>query len=109
MEIREVNTMIALQFNKLSMNFNTHLLLLNFNIRSSGANFDTFNCFTNLSNKKIYILSFLESLLNDNNKNLCTVEGYDGGISPMHRWRFICTYILQMSNQIITITMKVDS
>ena len=40
------------------MNSNTDLLLLNFNIRSIGANFDTFNCFTNLLNKKFYILSF---------------------------------------------------
>ena len=33
------------KFNKLSMNFNTDLLLLNFNIRSIGANLDAFNCF----------------------------------------------------------------
>ena len=38
------------KFNKLSMNSNTDLLLLNFNIRSICANFDTFNCFTNLLN-----------------------------------------------------------
>ena len=31
------------EFNKLSMNSNTDLLLVNFNIRSIGANFDTFN------------------------------------------------------------------
>ena len=31
------------KFNKLSMNSNTDRLLLNFNIRSIGANFDTFN------------------------------------------------------------------
>ena len=48
------------KFNKLSMNTNTDLLLLNFNIRSIGANLDTFNCFTNLLNKKIDILSFSE-------------------------------------------------
>ena len=46
------------KFNKLSMSSNTDLLLLNFNIRSVGANFDTFNCFTNLLNKKFDILSF---------------------------------------------------
>ena len=59
------------------MNSNNDLLLLNFNIISIGANFDTFNCFTNLLNKKCYILSFSESWLNDNNKNLYTIEGYD--------------------------------
>ena len=59
------------------MNCKTDLLLLNFNIRSIGANFNTFNCFTNLLNKKNYILSFSESWPNDNNKNLCTMEGYD--------------------------------
>ena len=58
------------KFNKLSMNSNTDLLLLNFNIRSIDINFDTLNCFTNLLNKKFDILSFSESLLNDNNKNL---------------------------------------
>ena len=40
------------KFNKLSMNSNTDLLLLNFKIRSIVANFDTFNCFTNQLNKK---------------------------------------------------------
>ena len=59
------------------MNSNTDLLLLNFNIRSIGANLDTFNCFTNLLNKKIDIHSFSESWLNDNNKNLYTIEGYE--------------------------------
>ena len=49
------------KFNKLGMNSNTDLLLLNFNIRSIGSNFDTFNCFTNLLNKKFGILSFSES------------------------------------------------
>ena len=48
------------------------ILQLNFNIRLIGANFDTFNCFTNLLNKKIDILSFSESWLNDNNKILYT-------------------------------------
>ena len=48
----------CLKFNKLSKNSDTDLLLLNFNIRSIGANFDTFNCFTNLLNKKFDILSF---------------------------------------------------
>ena len=56
-------------FNELSMNSNTDLLLLNLNIRSIGSNFETFNCFTNLLNKKIDILSIPESWLNDNNKN----------------------------------------
>ena len=37
------------KFNKLSMN--TDLLLLNFNMRLIGANFDPFNCFTNLLKK----------------------------------------------------------
>ena len=41
------------KFNKLSMNSNTDLLQINFDIRSMGANFDTFNCFTKLLNKKI--------------------------------------------------------
>ena len=65
------------KFNKLSMNSNTDLLLLNFNVRSIGANFDTFNGFTNLLNKKFDILSFSQSWLNDNNKNLYTIEGYE--------------------------------
>ena len=59
------------------MNSNTDLLLFNFNIRSIGANLDTFNCYTNLLNKKFYIHSFSESWLNDNNKNLYTIEGYE--------------------------------
>ena len=65
------------KFNKLSMNSNTDMLLLNFNIRFIGINFDIFNCFTNLLNKKFYIPSFSENWLNDNNKNLYTIEGYD--------------------------------
>ena len=65
------------KFNKLSMNSNTDLPLLNFNIRSIGANFDTFSCLTNLLNKKFDIFTFSESWLNDNNKNLYTIEGYD--------------------------------
>ena len=51
---------------------NTDLLLINFNIRSIGANFNTFNCFTTLLYKKCYVISFSESWLNDNNKNLYT-------------------------------------
>ena len=35
-----------IKFNKLSMNSDTDLMLLNFNMRSIGCNFDTFNCFT---------------------------------------------------------------
>ena len=46
-------------------------------VSSIGANFDTFNCFTNLLNKKFNILCFSESWLNDYNKNLCTIERYD--------------------------------
>ena len=67
----------CLKFNKLSMYSNTELLLLNLNIRSIGVNFDTFNCFTNLLNKKFDIHSFSGSWLNNNNKNLHTIEGYD--------------------------------
>ena len=52
-------------FNKLSMNSTTDLLLLNFNIRSIGGNFDTFNGFTIPLNKKFDILSFSESWLKD--------------------------------------------
>ena len=63
----------CLKFNKLSMNSNTDLLLLNFNIRSICANFDTFNCFTHLLSKNFDILRFSESWLNDNNKNLYTL------------------------------------
>ena len=59
------------------MNCNTDLLPLNSNVRSIGANFDTFICFTNLLNKKFDILSFSENWLNDNNENLYTIEGYD--------------------------------
>ena len=66
-----------LKFNKLSMNSNTDLLQLSFNTRSIGDNFDTFHLFTNLLNKKFDIQSFSESWLNDN-KNLHTIEGYDG-------------------------------
>ena len=62
---------------KFSRKSNTDLLLLNFKIKSIGSNFDTFNCFTNLLNKKFDILSFPESWLNDNNKNLYTIEGHD--------------------------------
>ena len=65
------------KFNKLSMNSHTDLLLLNFNIRAIGANFDILNCFTYLLNKKFYILSFSKSWLNDNNKNVYTTEEYD--------------------------------
>ena len=72
MEIRVVNTMIARSLINYNMNSNTDLLLLNFNIRLTAANFDIFNCFTNLLNKKINILSFSESWLNDKNKT--TVE-----------------------------------
>ena len=48
------------------------MLLFNFNIRSIGANFYTFNCFTNQVNKRngIPSLSFSESWQNNNNKNL---------------------------------------
>ena len=49
------------KFNKLSMNSNTDLLLLNFNMRSICAYFDTFNCYTNLLNKRFDILSISES------------------------------------------------
>ena len=59
------------------MNSNSDLLLLNFNIRAIGANFNTFNCFTNLPKKKYDILGFSESWLNNNNKNLYTIEGYE--------------------------------
>ena len=58
------------------MNSNTDLLLLNFNIRSIDTIFYRFNCFTNLLNKKIDILSFTEIWLKDN-KNLCIIVGYD--------------------------------
>ena len=61
MDIRVVNTIIARSSRNLSMNSNTNLLLLNFN----------------LLNKKNDILSFSESWLNDNNKNLYTIKGYD--------------------------------
>ena len=87
------------EFNKLSsinkFKSNTDLLLLNFNIRSIGANFDTFNCFTKLLNKKFDILSFSESWLNDNNKNLYTIEGmrlftmYDVTVAEVEVYLFI--------------------
>ena len=66
-----------LKFNKLNMNSNADLLLFSFNIRSIGANFDTFKCFTNPLNKKLDILSLSENLRNDNNKNLYTMQGYE--------------------------------
>ena len=56
------------------MNSNSDLLLLNFNKRSIGTNFDIFNCFTNRLIKKIYMLSFSECLLNDNNKKQYTID-----------------------------------
>ena len=60
------------------MNSSADVLQLSFNIRCIGTNFDTFNCFTNLENKKNDILlSLSESGVNDNNKNLCPIEGYD--------------------------------
>ena len=71
----------CLKFNKLSTNSNTDLLVLNFHIRSIGANFVALNYFTNLINKKIDILSLSESWLNDNNKDLYTLEGYDACFS----------------------------
>ena len=55
------------------MDSNTDVLLLNFNIRSIGDYFDTFNCFTNLLKVKFGCLSFSETFLNDNNKNLYTI------------------------------------
>ena len=61
MEIRAVKYYDCPKFNKLSMNSNTNLLLLSFNIRSIGANFDTFTCFTNLLTKKNDMLNFSES------------------------------------------------
>ena len=87
------------KFNKLMMNSNTDLLLLNFNIRSIGANFDTYNCFTNLLNKEFDILSFSESWLNDNNKNLYTIEGYEAFHNVRcngRRGRGFYLYIFQM-------------
>ena len=48
----------CLKFSKLRMNSITVLLLLNFNIRSIGANFDAFNFFTNLLKEKLDILRF---------------------------------------------------
>ena len=74
MEMRVVNYYDCPKFNKLSMNSNTDLLLFYFNIRSIDANFDTFNCFTNLLNKKIDIQSFSESWLYDNNENLYNID-----------------------------------
>ena len=63
------------------MNSNTDLLLLNFDIGSIGSNFDTFNCFKNVLNKKIHIQSFSESQLNVNNKKpilyIQSIAGYD--------------------------------
>ena len=59
------------------MNSDTDLLLLKFNIRSIGANFDKFNCFINLLNNKFDIVSFSESWLKNNNENLYTIRGYD--------------------------------
>ena len=64
------------------MNSNTDLLLLNFNIRLLGNNFDTFNCFTNQTNKKFDILSFSKSWLNDNSENQYTIEKWFLTFSP---------------------------
>ena len=64
-------------FNEIGINSKTDLLLLNFNIRSLSANFDLFNGFHSLLNKKFNILCFTESWLTDNNKQLYSIPGYN--------------------------------
>ena len=58
------------------MNSNTDPLLFSFNIKSIGSNFDTFKFHQPTKYKKLDILSFSESWLNDNNKNMYTIERY---------------------------------
>ena len=53
----------CLKLNKSSITSNADRLVLSLNIRSIGAIFDTFNCFTKILNKKVNILNFSESWL----------------------------------------------
>ena len=64
-------------YNKLEIDTNTDFSLLNFNIRSLSANFDLFNGFLSLLDSKFDVITFTESWLKENNKNLCIFDGYN--------------------------------
>ena len=64
-------------FNALDINSSTDLLLLSYNIRSLNANIDQFLAFSHQINKKFDIISFTESWLKDENKNLYHINGYN--------------------------------
>ena len=64
-------------FNELKINSKTDLLLLNFNIRSLSANFDLFDGYCSVLNKKFDILSFTESWLTNDNKQLYGISGFN--------------------------------
>ena len=66
----------AEEFKKLNINDNTDLLMLNFNIRSLSANFDLFHGLSKILNKRFGIISFTESWLTNNNKQLYKIPGY---------------------------------
>ena len=63
-------------YNKLEIDTNTDFSLLNFNIRSLSANFDLFNGFLSLLDSKFDVITFTESWLKENNKNLCIFDGH---------------------------------
>ena len=65
------------QYNQLNINPHSDLLLLSFNIRSLSANFDLFNGFSHLLDKKFDIMCFTESWLKDSNKCIYNMEGYN--------------------------------
>ena len=62
--------------NTLNINPITDLLLLNFNIRSLSSNYDQFLAFSHSINKKINVISFTESWLKNENKQLYGIDGY---------------------------------
>ena len=64
-------------FNELNINSNKDLVLLNLNIRSLSANYDLFQGFLNLFNKQFGIISLTESWLNNDNKQLFKLSGYN--------------------------------
>ena len=64
-------------FNELKINPNNDLLLINLNVRSLCANLDLFYGFKELINKKFGVVSFTESWLNNSNKQLFKMPGYN--------------------------------
>ena len=97
------------EFNELNFNNKSDLLLLNYNIRSLCANFDLFHGFSQLLNIKFDIISFTESWLKENNKQLYAINGYNdfhslrsdgrrgGGISVFISNKYDCKIIKNSS------------